>query len=296
MDRSYRFVTVDVFTEQRFGGNPLAVFPEADGLSDAEMQSLAAEFNLSETTFVLPPDDPAYSARVRIFNRTYKMPFAGHPNVGTAYVLAQMGRDNDGRLEFEEKAGLVTVDVSRDPAGAVRGATIAAPQPLSLGCELTPKDVAACTGLDAGDVITATHPPVEASVGVTFVIAEVSESALARAVPDTAAFRRVLAATPALNGRFSLYVYSCDADSVRARMFSPLSGTYEDPATGSAATALTALLLTHSGEDTISHDIRQGIEMGRPSLLRASAFRAGDGIRASVGGTCVPVLRGEAQV
>ena len=91
--RTYSFVTVDVFTTTRFGGNPLAVFPDATGMSDAEMQSLAAEFNLSETTFVLPPEDPANTARVRIFTRTREMPFAGHPNVGTAYVLAQQGRD-----------------------------------------------------------------------------------------------------------------------------------------------------------------------------------------------------------
>src|SRR5476649_1241672 len=99
--RTFQFVTVDVFTDRRFGGNPLAVFPDASGLSDAEMQSLAAEFNLSETTFVLPPADPAHSAPVRIFNRTAEMPFAGHPNVGTGYVLAGQGRDSDGILLFE---------------------------------------------------------------------------------------------------------------------------------------------------------------------------------------------------
>ncbi|WP_304190927.1 PhzF family phenazine biosynthesis protein, partial [Phenylobacterium aquaticum] len=89
---TYAFVTVDVFTDTRFGGNQLAVFPDARGLSDAQMQALAAEFNLSETTFVLPPEDPAHTARVRIFNRTAEMPFAGHPNVGTGWVLAQAGR------------------------------------------------------------------------------------------------------------------------------------------------------------------------------------------------------------
>ena len=92
---AYAFQTVDVFTDRRFGGNPLAVFPDAQGISDEEMQALAAEFNLSETTFVLPPSDPANSARVRIFNRTAEMPFAGHPNVGTGYVLAaEVSRDD----------------------------------------------------------------------------------------------------------------------------------------------------------------------------------------------------------
>src|SRR5580704_8572882 len=97
---AYSFVTVDVFTDQRFGGNPLAVFPDAQGLSDGEMQSLAAEFNLSETTFVLPPADPANSARVRIFNRRTEMPFAGHPNVGTGWVLAGLGHAKAGALRF----------------------------------------------------------------------------------------------------------------------------------------------------------------------------------------------------
>src|SRR5688572_16574904 len=122
--RRYSFVTVDVFTNQRFGGNPLAVFPDARGMSDAEMQSLAAEFNLSETTFVLPPENPANTARVRIFTRTTEMPFAGHPNVGTGYVLAQQGRDKDGKFLFEELAGLVEVQIERDGAGAPIGATI----------------------------------------------------------------------------------------------------------------------------------------------------------------------------
>src|SRR3569623_1474689 len=93
--RSFPFVTVDVFTTRRFGGNQLAVFTDAEGLSDAEMQALAAEMNLSETTFVLPPADPANTARVRIFNRTAEMPFAGHPNVGTAFVLARLGRGGE---------------------------------------------------------------------------------------------------------------------------------------------------------------------------------------------------------
>src|SRR6188474_3141882 len=100
--RTFAFVTVDVFTDRRFGGNPLAVFPDARGLSDAEMQSITAEFNLSETTFVLPPADPANTARVRIFNRVHEMAFAGHPNVGTGYVLAQQGREKNGVLRFEQ--------------------------------------------------------------------------------------------------------------------------------------------------------------------------------------------------
>ncbi len=162
--RRYSFVTVDVFTNQRFGGNPLAVFPDARGMSDAEMQSLAAEFNLSETTFVLPPENPANTAWVRIFTRTTEMPFAGHPNVGTGYVLAQQGRDKDGKLLFEELAGLVEVQIERDGAGAPIGATIAAPQPLSLGVELPVEEIAACANLKVDDVIVRAHRPVQASL------------------------------------------------------------------------------------------------------------------------------------
>lgn len=293
---SYSFVTVDVFTEQRFGGNQLAVFPDARGLTSEQMQALAAEFNLSETTFVLPPDDPAHTARVRIFHRTAELPFAGHPNVGTGYVLAQRGRDRDGVLLFEELAGLVEVKIERDGAGAPKGATIAAPQPFSRGIELPPEIVAPCAGLSPGDIVTKAHPPVWASVGNPYVIAEISAEALARAMPDIGAFRRGLEQTPELKGRFSLYLYAREGEKIQTRMFAPLAGTWEDPATGSAATPLAALLLSLSGEESASFEITQGVAMGRPSLLRTKAWRAADGIRASVGGACVPVLSGEAQV
>ena len=294
--REYDFVTVDVFTDRRFGGNQLAVFPDARGLSDAEMQSFAAEFNLSETTFVLPPSDPAHTARVRIFNRTAEMPFAGHPNVGTGYVLAQQGRDKDGVLLFEEIAGLVEIRIDRS-GGAVSGATIAAPQPLSLGLKLPPETIARCAGLDTADVLTGAHPPVVATVGNPFVLAEVAPAALSRAIPDLAAFRTAIAGLPELKGRMSIYLYARDsAAKIRARMFAPLAGTVEDPATGSAATPLAALLLSFGKEQSASFEITQGVEMGRPSLLRVAARRTADGIRATVGGGCVPVLRGKAMV
>ncbi len=193
---TYPFVTVDVFTATRFGGNPLAVFPDARGLSDAQMQALANEFNLSETTFVLPPENPANTARVRIFTRTAEMPFAGHPNVGTGYVLAQMGRDTGGVLLFEELAGLVEVRVARDGHGAVTGATIAAPQPLSLGLELPVEAVAACAGLQPDDIVTTAHRPIQASVGNPFAIAEVTDDALTRATPQIDAFRRAWRSFP----------------------------------------------------------------------------------------------------
>jgi len=292
--RSFSFVTVDVFTDRRFGGNPLAVFPDARGLSDGEMQSLAAEFNLSETTFVLPPADPANTARVRIFNRTAEMPFAGHPNVGTGWVLAGLGRARDGLLRFEEIAGLV--EVRADGAGMV---TIVAPQPLSLGEEMPAELVAACVGIDPSEVLVAAHRPIAASVGNSFVIAELAPAALMHAAPDVARFKAAREVFPHLGPRrLPLYLYAHDGKSagatrLRARMFSPLSGTVEDAATGSAATPLASLLLSLGLGDEARYDIVQGVEMGRPSLLACSAWRAADGIRASVGGDCVQVMKGE---
>lgn len=292
--RTYAFQTVDVFTETRFGGNQLAVVTDARALSDAEMQALAAEFNYSETTFVLPPADPAHDAQVRIFNRTYEMPFAGHPNVGTAFVLARE-RGGDAFV-FEEKSGLVKVRVVRDADGAVQGATIVAPQSLSLGVSTAAADVAPCVGMTAQDIITTTHAPVVASVGVTFLLVEVTDEALARAHPDRAAFQRLRDATPEMAGRLSVHLYARDGDGFRARMFSPLAGTWEDPATGSANAALAALLLSLGDHERLAFTVRQGVEMGRPSALHLKAFRTPDGVRAEVGGACVPVFEGIARL
>lgn len=286
--RRFSFVTVDVFTDRRFGGNPLAVFPEAEGLSDGEMQALAAEFNLSETTFVLPAADRANTARVRIFNRRNEMPFAGHPNVGTGWVLAGLGRARDGTLAFEEIAGLVTVNVE---AGLV---TIAAPQPLALGAEMPIDLLVSCVGLAPRDVVVAAHRPLLASVGNPFVIAEVTGEALGRALPDAGRFRQAASRYTAFNpDRLPLYLYARDGERWRTRMFSPLSGTVEDPATGSAATPLAALLLSLTTDSERRYEIVQGVEMGRPSRLFCHARRGADGIRATVGGSCVAVLKGE---
>jgi trans-2,3-dihydro-3-hydroxyanthranilate isomerase len=290
--RSYRFVTLDVFTDTRFGGNPLAVFTDARGLSDAEMQALAREMNLSETTFVLPPDDPTNTARVRIFTPAVEMPFAGHPNVGTGYVLAsERGGDV---LRFEEIAGLVEVRVARDAAGAVGDVTIAAPQPLTLGTEFTPVQVAGAAGLEPWDFVTQNHRPLVASVGNPFAVAEVTPEALTRAKPDSGGMARADGIAPELAGRFRIYLHARDGGTVRARMFGGGLGVKEDAATGSAAAPLAALLLHLSGAERGAWDIVQGVEMGRPSLLRTTAARGPDGIRATVGGGCVKVMEGTA--
>jgi trans-2,3-dihydro-3-hydroxyanthranilate isomerase len=296
---SYDFVTVNVFTQHRFGGNPLAVLPDAGGLSDADMQAIAADFNLSETTFVLPPDNPRHHARVRIFTPRTEMPFAGHPNVGTGFVLATMAGDPPDHYTFEEIAGLVRVHIQRDPAGVISGARVAAPKSLSIDIAVPTDLVAACAGLTEDDIATDTHTPLVASVGTPFVIAEVrSLDALARARPDLAAFRRGAEAFPALAHRFNLHLYvrkDGDATHLRTRMFAPLSGVLEDPATGSANAALAALLTSMApGENVDLHyQIEQGLELGRPSEIIASARKTAEGpVSASVAGTCVAVGRG----
>jgi len=294
--RHYRFATVDVFTERRFGGNQLAVLPDAQGLSDEEMQAIAAEFNFSETAFVLPASDPAHSARVRIFHRTCELPFAGHPNVGTGFVLAREGRDADGVLRFEELAGIIDVQVARDRNGAPTGATITAPQALAFAAEVPAPTIAACAGLAPNDIVTKRHHPIVASMGTPFVFAEVTPDALSRATPDLSAFRRAVAKRPELEGRFPLHLYARMVDCVRTRMFAPLDGTFEDPATGSANATLGGLLLSHTNDEQAAFTVLQGVEMGRPSRLDVIARRTPDGIRATVGGGCVAVTAGEINV
>jgi trans-2,3-dihydro-3-hydroxyanthranilate isomerase len=300
---SYEYHTVDVFTEQRFGGNPLAVFPRASGLSDAQMQSLAREINYSETTFVLPPADPTHTARVRIFAPAREMPFAGHPNVGTAYVLARLEPRLAGKIVFEEIAGLVSIDVLKGPDGQVTGAKIAAPQPLSLGDSIPAEVVAGCAGLAPSEISVGIHVPVFAGVGMGFVIAEVaSREALGRAAPVLAAFHEAANRFPGTGNRFQVHLYVRDLSDPRrlhTRMFTPLAGVGEDPATGSANATLAALLVHHTqgSPGTLAFDISQGVEMGRPSRLLASATKSADGsVRATVSGSCVPVMRGHAEV
>lgn len=291
----FHFETVDVFTDRRFGGNPLAVFHDAEGLSDAEMQSLAAEFNLSETTFVLPAADPANTARVRIFNRTAEMPFAGHPSIGTAFVLAGHRAGDDTIMRFEMPAGRVDVELERE-GGRVVGGRVSAPQPLSVGLDFAASEIASCVGLTESDIDVSAHRPVLVSVGNPYVVARVRPDALARCEPEPRLFRDFVARHRELNGRFSLHLYSGSGREIRARMFAPLAGTIEDPATGSANAPLAGLLLSLTAAEHAAFLVRQGEEMGRPSLLRVDAARRDGSIYAHVAGRCVRVLRGEALV
>lgn len=304
MPTRHDYLTVDVFTDRAFAGNPLAVVTDATGLRAELMQAIAAEFNYSESTFVLPPEDPTHTARVRIFTRQNELPFAGHPNVGTAFTLARLaerrGQTLGPTLLFEEGAGLAPVDLMRDADAHVIGATLTAPQPLTLDQQIPPAVVARCVGLDPSVVLTARHEPVVASVGLPFLIAEVSPEAIGRARPDVAAFADAARRFPFKSGRFSIHIYARTPDrrdgaDLRARMFSPLGGTMEDPATGSANGALIALLasLEATADGVLALDVLQGVEMGRPSLLTTGAEKkAGAVTRVRVGGRCAPVMEG----
>jgi trans-2,3-dihydro-3-hydroxyanthranilate isomerase len=293
-----RYITVDVFTDRAFGGNPLAVVLDAGGLSTAQMQAIASEFNYSETTFVLPPQDSAHDAQVRIFTVNREIPFAGHPNVGTAFVLATQAAKPPARLLFEEQAGLVPVEILTGQSG-VAGAELTAPQPLKRTAELSAAQAAACLSLSANDVKTDRHPPQIASVGLPFLMVELSSrEALRRAKPDATAFDKPFPC----DGSDAVYFYTRDIPvgeqplDLQARMFHPgSSGLSEDPATGSATAAAAALLAdldpTRDGE--LKLRIGQGVDMGRPSLLLTRVRKQnGAVVSTHVGGGCVQMMEG----
>ena len=299
----YRYILCDVFTDRLFGGNPLAVLPDARGLSDRRMQQIAREFNFSESTFVLPPET-GHTRRVRIFTPTAEIPFAGHPNIGTAFALAISGvlgpLDSPLSVTFEEKAGLVPISISKRADGAI-ACELTAPQPLSLGKELDPAEVAAAVSLRPEDVNLRTHLPRTASVGLPFLMLELADRrALEKARSNAAALDVV--ASRGVTPDIHLYVRTPgdgDGFDVRARMFAPLDGVPEDPATGSANTALAALLasLDPKPDGTFRYCIAQGVEMGRPSVLEARVEKkAGAVTSAHIGGTSVRVSEGWIEV
>jgi trans-2,3-dihydro-3-hydroxyanthranilate isomerase len=297
------FVTVDVFTDRQFAGNPLGVVLNAEGLTTQQMQAIAAEFNLAETTFVLPPKDSANTAEVRIFTPRYEMPFAGHPNVGTAYALARAGVSYgtpvpQDRVVFEEKAGLVPITLLRD-GGAITGARLASPQQLSVGAEIPVDLVATACSLAPDDILTIRHRPCIASCGAAFILAELkSRDALAQAAARTDIFQNEVAKLPVTSILIYTQVNEAEVD-IRARMFAPHHGIPEDPATGSANVALIGLLakLRPERDLQLAKRIAQGVEMGRPSLLQAEAEKTNGIVSAtSVGGRCVHVMSGSIDV
>ena len=285
-----------MFTETRFGGNQLAVPPEADGLSSEQMQQIAREFNFSETTFVFPPK-AGHTRHVRIFTPAREIPFAGHPNVGTAFVLASIGQFGEIKsslaVTFEEEAGLVSVAIA-ESGGKIASCELTAPQTVSFGKTLPIELVADAISIDASDIVTKTHGPQVTSVGLPFVIVELKDrSALEHARINMGGFEALVAQN--IMPDVYLYTRASDGFDIRARMFAPLSGVPEDPATGSANCALAGLLAYYSPQPTgnFTWRIAQGVEMGRPSTLIARAEKV-DGVveTTRVGGAAVLVSDG----
>ena len=268
----YRFYTCDVFSDKRFGGNALSVLPDATGLSAEQMQQIAREFNNSETTFVFPAKQ-GYTRHVRIFTPTIEVPFAGHPNIGTAFVLASIGELGDftdtQEITFEEEAGLVPITLRKEATKSI-WCELQAPQAVSIHQQIPSEMIAKALSLTTKGIVTSTAPPQVASVGLPFIIVELRDrAALERIRIDTNVLYEIeaMGITPDIH----VYVNSKDKYDLRTRMFAPFDNVPEDPATGSANCALVGMLthLNSAQDGTFSWRIAQGIEMGRPSILDA---------------------------
>jgi trans-2,3-dihydro-3-hydroxyanthranilate isomerase len=296
--RRYAFVQVDVFTDRVFGGNPLAVMLDGRGLSDGEMQAIAREMNLSETTFVLPPTRADCAARVRIFTPSRELAFAGHPTLGTAWVLARQGRLARGTTRFalEEGIGPVPVELEGDPADPTF-VWMSHGEP-TFGPALPQRDAfARALGLTEGDLLPGA--PIQAgSTGNGFVFVPLR---------DAAAVDRIVVNGPALleakrpQPEHGVFILAPDPDRkagrVYSRMFVPEpGGAREDPATGSASGPLGAYLVQHglveAGDEVVIVS-EQGTAMGRQSFVHIRLTARGGRIAdIRVGGSVVPVLEG----
>ena len=313
------FVTVDVFTSDTFGGNPLAVFFAAEHLRDQQMQQIAREMNYSETTFVLPPVDAANTANIRIFTPVNELPFAGHPNVGTGYVLANYPsavpaagtvesktHPQTGQLQtcmrFEEKAGLVQVLVDMSSDDKAQRASISAPQPFQQRRGHTIEAMAQALNLQPDQILGAGEGSTIVSVGIEFPVVEVSDlHALQQCSANLGQFKRlslnpdIAGADTSIDDAFLAYVYCrTGTNQINGRMFDPLHGIAEDPATGSAAGALAGLLAQQDRIDGhMQYQITQGVEMGRPSRIVVDVERDNGQIsKTSIAGECVEVISG----
>jgi trans-2,3-dihydro-3-hydroxyanthranilate isomerase len=280
-----RYLVYDVFTDRPFGGNQLAVIPDAEALPEDALQQIAREFNFSETTFVHPPADPANTARVRIFTPTMEIPFAGHPAIGTAVALAGLGYGAEQRLELGIGTLPCRVDGNR--------AEFTTPRRLERLAAPAPELVARCLSLSHAQIVQTTHPPLQASLGLAFTIVELdSRAAVSAARPDIAAIREGAEKHPA-GLDFAIFCYARNDTAVFARMFAPLDNILEDPATGSASATLCALLSEELARP-LSLRIEQGVDMGRPSLIRAASETEGATCtKVRISGQAVPVMRGE---
>jgi trans-2,3-dihydro-3-hydroxyanthranilate isomerase len=303
--RSYRFIQVDVFTERPFGGNPLAVFHQAEGLTDEEMQQLAMEMNLSETTFVLPSRAPGADFKVRIFTPTSELPFAGHPVVGTHWALARLGRvdlrEPVTKVCFELGVGVLPADL-HVAGGRVARVVMTQDRPSFQATLEDVGELAAGLGLPP-EAIAETGLPVQiVSTGIPQMmvpvrgLAEVQRLAADRL--DVGTLTRVCrAARTDCVMVFCLETESSEA-TVHTRMFAPSLGVPEDPATGSANGALGAYLVRHRvvpvTEPTTHITSEQGLELGRPSTLYVEVDSRDEEVAAvRVGGQVVEIAEGE---
>lgn len=278
------YLVYDVFTNRAFGGNPLAVIPDARALAEGDLQRVAREFNFSETTFVFPPEAEG-DARVRIFTPKMEIPFAGHPTVGTALALRDLGRVGDDMV-LELGVGPIPVSITGSRARFVTRV------PLQTWPGPSPQVIAASVDLPRDAIRTDRHAPEIASVGLPFALAELNDrEALSEALPNTDAFRAFDPHWPT-ETHYDLLVYTRQGDTINARMFAPLDGIPEDPATGSAAAALAAYLGRLDGASA-TFEITQGVDMGRPSSISAEVtVEDGQPVAVAIAGDAVKVMEG----
>lgn len=302
--REYRFLQVDVFTDEALGGNPLAVFPEAEGLTSQEMQKLAREMNLSETTFVLPPEGATADFKVRIFNPTGEMAFAGHPVVGTHWVLAHLGRvdlkEPATEVRFELGVGVLPAELEV-VEGRVRRVVITSDQPRFLDVLEDVSDLAEGLGLPV-EAITETGLPVQVvSTGLPSLVVPIGSLAEVQALDSGRLNVAALATACDAVATDTVLVFALETEdpdaTVHVRFFAPMHGVVEDPATGSANCTLGAYLVGHQvvpvKEGTNRFVSEQGTEMGRPSTLHILVDVSQREItRVRVGGDVVLVLEG----
>lgn len=292
----YAFETFDVFTDRRFAGNPLAVLTDARGLSSEAMQTITREFNLAESTFILPPEDPANDAKVRIFTIGYEMPFAGHPTVGTAISIAR-ARGLEGVLQLELKTGVFPVRVWK--ANNVWRAEFTNPNlPKESGTTPAPEALEAALSLPNGSADRGAHRPRRVGAGVHYVYVKAPLAAVKAARLNSAAFEAL-----DLGETVGVLLYAEGGEAADAayhvRMFAPGAGVVEDPATGSAAAALPGqiALSQRLSDGTHRWIVEQGFEIGRPSRIEVGVDSAGGAVTAvRVGGAAVPVSTGVIEV
>lgn len=302
----YQYITVDVFTSEAFKGNPLAVFPDARDIPEDKLQQIAKEFNYSEVTFVYPPKDNKNTARVRIFTPTNEVPFAGHPNIGTAFVLARQekifGKSPSCKMTFEEDVGLVDIDIFKEN-GRVVGAQFSIDNKLIVSSRIDLNDAAKCANIAESTIVTDNHAPVIASVGLPFAFIEVDNiETLHNASSDFSACLQAESKYECLNDHFALFLYTKINEDhegllIKSRMFAPINNIIEDPATGSASAALTSYLLEHVYPEHKKLTIHfvQGEAMGRESHIQAYATKSNEKSvgRIKVSGNCAIVMSGQ---